>query len=498
MIPEQSTLNTLGLIFIVTMCFFILILPRRYAIAPLIVITCYMTLGEDVLVNGFHFTMFRILALVGWVRILSRGEIRNFKINPIDKLFVCWVIANATCDVILWGTYAEFVNRLGFAYNALGLYFMFRILIRDLDDIKRTYRIVAVLIIPLGFFMLAEKITGHNAFAVFGGVDAITRVREGSLRCQGPFAHPILAGSFGATLCPLLFALWWQGARNRVIAVLGILSAITITVTSASSGPAFALMFGILALIMWNWRQHLRKLRWAIAITLIGLQMVMKAPVWFLLGRVSLFSGSTGFHRAYIIDHFIGHFSEWWLVGVKDTAHWGALMADVTNEYVFQGITGGLLTLVLFIWIIVRCFRGVGLTVRGMKDAPFADQISVWVLGAALLTHAVNYISIDYFDQNVVNWYMLLAMISTVSGSYLLAKRGVLLRFSNQAPALPAPATLQPSTKIPAAVRTSNQLSRPWFLTNHRFGTKRDDNDSRETLRSNQSRFAGWRTDRNE
>jgi hypothetical protein len=437
MIPEQTSLNSLGLAFIVAMCVLILILPRRYAIAPLIMITCYMTLGEDVLVGGLHFTMFRILALVGWIRILMRGEIRNFKMNSIDKLFICWVISNATCYIILWANYQAFINRLGFAYNAIGLYFMFRMLIRDLDDIKRTYKIIAILIIPLGFFMFAEKMTGHNAFAIFGGVDAITRIREGSLRCQGPFAHPILAGSFGATLCPLFFALWWQGMRSRMIAIAGILSAITITIASASSGPAFALMFGILGLIMWKWRQNLRKLRWGIVFTLIGLQMVMKAPVWFILGRVSLFSGSTGYHRAYIIDHFINHFSEWWLVGAKDTSHWGDLMADVTNEYVWQGVTGGLLTLVLFIWIIVRCFRGVGLTVRGMKDDSFPDKMSVWVLGAALLTHAVNYISIDYFDQNVVNWYMLLAMISSVACQYLDSKLRIKSEIPSGAPSQP-------------------------------------------------------------
>jgi len=420
---EQTSLNGLGLAVIVAMCVLILVLPRRYAIAPLIVITCYMTLGEDVLVYGLHFTMFRILALVGWLRILMRGEFREFKMNPIDWVFIFWVISNATCYIMLWGGYSAFINRMGFAYNAIGLYFMFRMLIRDIEDIKRTYKITAVLIIPLGFFMLSEKLTGHNAFAIFGGVDAITRIRDGALRCQGPFAHPILAGTFGATLCPLFIALWWQGGRSRTIAIAGILSAATITVTSASSGPAFALIFGIGGLIMWKWREYLRMVRWTIVAGIIGLQMVMKAPVWFILGRVSLFDGSTGYHRAYIIDHFINHFSEWWLMGVKDTAHWGALMADVTNEYVWQGVQGGLLTLILFIWIIVRCFRGIGLTVQGMKNESFPDKITVWVLGAALFTHVVNYISIDYFDQNVVNWYMLLAMISAVSGTYLASKQ---------------------------------------------------------------------------
>jgi hypothetical protein len=31
----------------------------------------------------------------------------------------------------------------------------------------------------------------------------------------------------------------------------------------------------------------------------------------------------------------------------------------------------------------------------------------------------MSYLSVSYFDQNVVNWYMLLAMVSTVAGRYL-------------------------------------------------------------------------------
>ena len=425
---DTTFLTPLAIAMTAAMCLLMVVLPRRYALFPVIAIISFMTLGEQVVVSGMHFSMMRVLALVGWVRILVRGEMRGFKMNRIDLVFTLWVLSSFTCSVLLWRTHENFINRLGFAYNALGLYFMFRMLIRDLEDIKRVFRMVALLLIPLAMMMLNEKLTGANLFSIFGGVSAITRIREGVLRCQGPFAHPILAGSFGATLCPLLFALLWQKGKDRLVGILGIVSALVVTITSASSGPAFALIFGLIGLAMWKWREHLRLVRWGIVATFLGLSLVMNAPVWFILGRVGLFAGSTGYHRAYIIDHFLRNFSEWWLVGVKDTAHWGALMADVTNEYVWQGVQGGLLTLLLFIAVIVQCFRGVGLTVRGMKNDSFMNRICVWVLGAALLAHVVNYLSIDYFDQNVVNWYLLLGMISTISGAYLSPKKASLAR----------------------------------------------------------------------
>ena len=38
--------------------------------------------------------------------------------------------------------------------------------------------------------------------------------------------------------------------------------------------------------------------------------------------------------------------------------------------------------------------------------------ILLWCLGGALMTHAVSYFAVAYFDQNVLFWYLLLAMMS--------------------------------------------------------------------------------------
>jgi hypothetical protein len=37
-----------------------------------------------------------------------------------------------------------------------------------------------------------------------------------------------------------------------------------------------------------------------------------------------------------------------------------------------------------------------------------------WALGAALFAHAVTFISVSYFDQNVIIFYLLLASISVL------------------------------------------------------------------------------------
>ena len=69
------------------------------------------------------------------------------------------------------------------------------------------------------------------------------------------------------------------------------------------------------------------------------------------------------------------------------------------------------MTLALFITIIVLCFRKLGRTLQLYEDQPFAIQITIWSLGVALFTHVTSFISVSYFDQLILFWYLLLAMI---------------------------------------------------------------------------------------
>jgi hypothetical protein len=156
----------------------------------------------------------------------------------------------------------------------------------------------------------------------------------------------------------------------------------------------------------------MRVIRWGLAIGLVVIHLAMKAPIWFLISRMSVFDASTGFFRARLIDATIRNFGAWWLLGIKTTDQWGPGLFDITNEYVAQGVHGGLLTMVLFVLMISRGFATVGQTVRGYKHSPTSVQIGAWAMGCALLAHCATYFSVSYFDQNIVTWFLLLAVIS--------------------------------------------------------------------------------------
>jgi hypothetical protein len=307
-----------------------------------------------------------------------------------------------------------FINRLGFSYNAIGIYFLFRILIKDFNDFIILLKTIVVCSIFVAVSMLIEQETGRNLFSIFRGVKEFSEIRYEKLRAQGPFAHPILAGTFGATVWPLLAGFLLRN-KNRILAILGISCVTIIVLISHSSGPAIAYVCGIVGFIMWNIRMHMKFVRRGILLIVILLAIVMKAPIWFLIARLNNIIGGTGWHRSMVIDTAINHFSDWWLFGSESYSQWGFLMRDVTNQYVFEGYNGGLLKMLLFITIIVLCFRAVGMTLKQLEDISSTNRICVWSLGVALMTHVVSFFSVSYFDQMIVFWYLLLSMISIMS-----------------------------------------------------------------------------------
>jgi len=410
--------NELGLAFVILMGFNIIVLPRRFATIPVIMTCCYITLGSGFIIAGLHFSALRLIILSGWLRVIFRREF-SIKLNIVDKLLILWTIFNVVSNTILWQTSEAFINRLGFIYDVIGIYFLFRFLILDIAEIELVIKGLAIILIPLTILMLNEYMTGRNLFSIFGGVNEYTAIRDGKFRCQGPFDHPILAGTFGATIMPLFVSLWFkQGIK--ISGIIGFVTATIITGLSVSSGPFIAYIFGILGIMMWPLRQQMRLVRYVAIFILIMLHAVMKAPAWHIMARIADLTGGHGWYRAAVIDSAIEHFSEWWMVGTKNTANWGLTVlpnnptkSDMTNQYLNIGIDGGLITMLLFILIIIIAFRDLGRSLKATENEPFPLKFLLWSMGAALFAHAVNFLSVSYYDQSIVFWYLLLAMIAT-------------------------------------------------------------------------------------
>jgi len=158
----------------------------------------------------------------------------------------------------------------------------------------------------------------------------------------------------------------------------------------------------------------MRLVRSCIVGALLGLQLLMKAPVWFILNHVNVIGASSGYHRSMLIDSFVHHFGDWWLLGIKSTADWGWDMYDHANQFVAEGEGGGLATLLFFVLMIKRAFGALGAARKAVAGDKRQESL-LWSLGAALFAYIISFLGISLWDQTQVAWLALLATICAAS-----------------------------------------------------------------------------------
>ncbi len=377
----------------------VLFLPRKRVVLPLILIAMLGPFGQQLYVAGFHFYVGRTLIMFGWVRILfarmtsPKEEIASGGFNEIDKIFVLWALFRAAATIIEFMEFSAVTNQVAFLLDALGGYFLFRYLIRDTEDALRTAKAFTIFVIVVSMTMLNEKIRNLNVFGYVGG-RLEPFIRDGKIRSQGPFTGPIPAGTFAANL---LFLVFWarQVGASLVLTGAGLVGVVVMVITSASSTPLLTSVAAIVAIMFWPLRKSMRAVRWGLVFSLMGLQFVMKAPFWMVINHIDLVGGNSAYHRAMLIDAFVWHFWDWWLIGVRSTASWGWDMWDQANQFAAEGENGGVITFALFILLIVRCFQRLG-KARVAVSGDRGKEWAFWCLSSALFTQVVSFFGISF------------------------------------------------------------------------------------------------------
>jgi hypothetical protein len=434
-------MSLLGILFFVICATSLLVVSRRAAPIPLLVGCCYMTIGQGTQILGMSFPVYRLLLATGLLRVLLKGEGLVGGANRVDKLvltFAIWVMFASFFHLNIPGAGPQYSS--GILFNVCVSYFLIRCFCQDGEDAVRLVQVVALLMVPVAGEMVLEKLTGRNLFAVLGGVPEFVGMREGKLRAQGPFMHPILAGTVGAVCVPLIFGI---RRSNPSVAYLGIGACVAMVLASASSGPIMSLAAGLFAIALWYQRRNVRRLLWAALGFYLFLEVVMNRPAYYLLSSIDISGGSTGWHRAFLIEQSIHYLSEWWLFGTDITLHWipnGVIIqgrnVDITNYYIGVGLLGGLTAVGLYLAILWHSFRMV--VVATAEDAPGDPEthFMIWCFGAALFAHAATSVSVSYFDQSV---FFLWMTIGIASSSEMISRSSQTVAESVEAPAEPVP-----------------------------------------------------------
>jgi hypothetical protein len=416
----HAEMNVTALVFLIACVTSVIVLPRKWAPIPLLMSCVFMTIGQGIEVGSLSLPVYRLVLAAGFLRVLIRRESIVGGVNTIDKLMVMWA---------LWMIFASFfhvwkpgsgpVYASGFVFNIALVYLLTRVWCRDLAELMAVFRTVAWLLVPVAGAMIAEHLVEKNYFGIlFGGVSEGVTGRDGKIRAQGPFDHPILAGTVGAVSFPLMLALWRQ---YRLSAAVGMAACVAIVLASTSSGPLMSFFIGVFGVLLWFRRKWLRTLRWALVGAYLCAELLMTRPAFYLISKIDLTGSSTGWHRSRLIEAALENLSDWWLFGTDYTFHWigiavdeAGMHSDITNYYLWIGIIGGFPAMLLVIAMVWRAFALVGSTVANSPVAFREHRFMIWCLGAGLLAHAVTSLSVSYTDQSMMFFWLNIGAISSV------------------------------------------------------------------------------------
>jgi hypothetical protein len=405
---ESIYLSTLILAFCLVIL--VLLVPRRYIMLPFILCACFIPADQRQIIMDLDFTPLRMLILVVLVWMFLSWPSEQFRLRKFDILVLTWGICWSVVYCLQWGTGKAIIHQSGIMFDTLGMYLIFTRVLNSWGTVRVSLKIFAFCAIATAVLIAWEQITGDNLFAVLGKVHTV--VREGRYRYAGPFPHSIMCGLFWGLLAPLFIGIVIT-ERKKLLYSVAVAACVFIVFATASSTPLLALLIVLAGVLVFKLRRYTQAVGWGFVLLLVGLHLIMKAPVWHLLSRVDVIVGSDGWHRFHLVDEAIRHFKEWALLGCRDTGHWGWGLLDVTNEYIFEGVRGGFATLAL---LVVILFVGFRVMLRcSFQENTFGRRFLSWCFFVSLFGHSVAFMVVSYFGQMTMQWYMMLAIIGFMS-----------------------------------------------------------------------------------
>ncbi len=402
---SQTSINPITAIIaaiLVVVCF---VVPRKYVLVPVLLTACFLPADQRFMVGELDFPIIRVMIVTLAARLWLRDEMVGLEWNGFDKVFIAWMAVGTVAYIAQWLTPGAVIYKCGRWLEIVGLYWVFRQTVRSWSDIGFAFVVLAICALLLTPLAAYESATGNNPFRVLGRVHTV--VRQGEYRCQASFPHSIIFGLFWAVNVPMFLAFVKRGWCRTLFAAATVVSVFMVFVT-VSSTPLGVLLVGVFVPALYTWRQHTRSALWGLAAMLTVLHLVMSQPVWHLFARIRFISGSTGYHRFHLIDQAVRHFGEWVLLGTRTTADWGYGLFDVTNQYVSEGVMGGVATLILFLVMVYKASKV--FLAGSLNPSAGAYGLVYWCLFVTMMAHCVAFLGVSYFGQISILWYMVLAI----------------------------------------------------------------------------------------
>lgn len=417
-------MNPVEALILAIACLVVLFGSSRSALLAMMVGIIFVTQYRALEIAGFNFFGLRFLEVFGIIRVFARKEISWQQLTGTDR----WLLGFTAYNTFVFVARTEEIaaNQIAAALDAYCCYFVFRGLIKDVDDLRWFLRANLVLLVPYVCVVLVESFTNNNPFTLFGASPANADwFRNGRIRCWGSFRHPSLLGTFAAATFILYLGLWFD-RTHRKIATCGIALCALLVWATNSGAPLSCVAVGLVGWALWPLRRRMKLFRRGLVILISLIALLMNAPIWYIPARVSSISGGDGWHRSYLMEVAFENLDKWWMIGMpfEKTRYWfpylnaGTGNADMTNLYLVYGISSGILSIVLFVCLLTHCYRRLGRALQTIRESSATQnpaEYMTWTLGVLLTMHIVNWFGITYFDQSYALWYMHLALIAALT-----------------------------------------------------------------------------------
>jgi len=397
------------------LCVAIVAVKRENIIVPLIIAMCFLPADISIQVMTLDFYAVRVVALVALIRIYLSGDSDRVRMNSIDRLFIFYNVLGAVVYILASQNKAgAFIFKSGNFVDSVVLYVVLRNAISSKDSLRLIVKTFSICVIVLLPFIIFEYYSASNLFALLGR-SAIS-MRNGEIRTSATFSHAILFGSFAAALVPILWAKYKSsGGMGRLVVVI---CCVFFVYTSSSSGPIVVLAGVIFFLFFFRWKQYSRQLFWLSLTAATIIHFVRESPIWHLLYvRISVKSGSTGWHRYLLVEAAVKEFWNWWLLGYGDlgpqwhSKYWSythATFTDVTNHYLLVGVRGGVFTMLLFVLLCYKVVKTLGACSQYQDSVE--EQWLWWGFAVMMLAHCISFLSVAYFGQITMLLYLSIAV----------------------------------------------------------------------------------------
>src|SRR4051812_14224241 len=130
----ETYLHPIALVAILMLGTTMVAVRRRHAIVPMLVMACFVSPAQQVAGFTLNFYLLRIMVLFGSARVLLRGEWRGFVWTRLDVAIVAWGVVGSMMYVLQLGTPEAVKFKAGVCYDAFGMYFLFRMMLRTWQD----------------------------------------------------------------------------------------------------------------------------------------------------------------------------------------------------------------------------------------------------------------------------------------------------------------------------------------------------------------------------